>query len=87
MNGVSYLFRTNERVLARTDEVGVAEAVLGEGFGEDAGRALVAGTVGEAVGTCAKEIPAEQTLGAHVHVEATRGDAVIDVMELLGEEE
>lgn len=42
---------------------------------------------GEAVGTCAKEIPAEQTLGAHVHVEATRGDAVIDVMELLGEEE
>ena len=42
---------------------------------------------GEAVGTCAKEIPAEQALGAHVHVEATRGDAVIDVMELLGEEE
>lgn len=42
---------------------------------------------GETVGTCAKEIPAEQALGAHVHVEATRGDAVIDVMELLGEEE
>lgn len=42
---------------------------------------------GEALGVCAASIPAEEAIGTHVHVEAFRGDAVVDVMELLGEEE
>lgn len=42
---------------------------------------------GEVLGVCAASIPAEETLGTHVHVEAVRGDTVVDVMELLGEEE
>lgn len=42
---------------------------------------------GEALGVCAAGIPAEEAIGTHVHVEASRGDAAVDVMELLGEEE
>ena len=42
---------------------------------------------GEALGVCAAGIPAEEAIGTHVHVEASRGDTVVDVMELLGEEE
>ncbi len=42
---------------------------------------------GESLGVCAASIPAEEAIGTHVHVEASRGDAVVDVMELLGEEE
>ena len=42
---------------------------------------------GEALGMCAAGIPAEEAIGTHVHVEASRGDAAVDVMELLGEEE
>ena len=38
-------------------------------------------------GVCAAGIPAEEAIGTHVHVEASRGDAAVDVMELLGEEE
>ena len=42
---------------------------------------------GEALGVCAAGIPTEEAIGTHVHVEASRGDAAVDVMEILGEEE
>ncbi|MDO4269566.1 MAG: peptidoglycan DD-metalloendopeptidase family protein [Eubacteriales bacterium] len=49
-----------------------------------AGQAVSAG---EALGACAETIDAEAALGTHIHVEAARGGAAIDVLELLGENE
>ncbi len=49
-----------------------------------AGQAVSAG---EAIGSCAKDIDSESALGTHLHIEASKEGALIDVLSLIGGDE